>query len=410
METPRLRHGAWLVLALLIAVYFLNYFDRQTVSVLKTTLKGEFGMTDSQYSWIIGAFLGPYIFSYFLSGRVVDRWGSRMSLMLFVALWSLATVLCGFAGSLVQLAMARALLGIAEPGCFPAAQRAIVSWFPSERRGFALSLLQPATALGAMAAPPAVALLTETWSWHAAFLAPGILGFIWIFFWLPADRQPQPRATAGAVASREAPVPLRELFRDSRLWAVIGARLISDPLWYFFLFWLPGYLQEKMHLSLSEVGRVTWIPSLVAAVVGVLLARYSDALIARGKLNPIQSRVFVLKLVAFGSPLCLCITSIDNVTLALTVISAVWCVCQVWFFYTSALLAEIFPVNAAGSALGIVGGMGALGGLLFNLAAGPTIDAVGYTALFALASCLHPLAAWLLHRKFRSEVREVALA
>jgi len=179
---------AWVVVGLLWVVALLNYFDRQTLSILKATLKLELGLTDTYYSYLVAAFMVPYIAMYIVAGRLVDRFGSRWPMTIFITCWSLATASAGAVQNLVQLAGARALLGAAEPGVFPAGMRAQVRWFPPERRGFLMSLNSPCTAVGAILAPPVVAFLTLHWSWRSAFVVPGIFGLVLAVAWWFADQ------------------------------------------------------------------------------------------------------------------------------------------------------------------------------------------------------------------------------
>lgn len=395
MTLPRLGRRSWWLLALLFGIGLLNYLDRQTLSILKATLKGELALTDTHYSWLVGAFMAPYIVFYVVSGRLVDRFGTRASLAAFTAVWSLANALSGIAQGFGQLAGARALLGAAEPGAFPAIQRVMMTWFPKERRAFAWSLLSPCTTVGAILAPPLVATLTGWWNWRLAFVVPGIAGLGLALAWWTLDRDP-PRLPEEKEEPATPPA-LRDILRDRRVWLLLAARALTDPVWYFHLFWLPGYLQERLGVSLPQLGWIGWIPSFVASAAVMATGRTTDFFVARGQ-SPVRVRVTMFALAAAFAPVGAFTTFAPSVAWALVLISLVAIVCQIWFFGQGLLVADVFPRHSAATIAGLLGAVGATGGLLMNLVAGPLIERAGYVPVFAGLSLLHPLAAVLLWR------------
>ena len=395
MSLPRPSRRSWLLLALLFAIGLLNYLDRQTLSILKATLKSELTLTDIDYSWLVTAFMSSYIVFYVISGRLVDRFGTRFSLTIFTAVWSIANLLSGVAQNFGQLAGARALLGAAEPGAFPAIQRVMMTWFPQERRAFAWSLLSPCTTVGAILAPPLVAALTGWWNWHLAFIVPGALGLAVAFAWWFSDRNPPvfPDETEPVEASP----PLREILRDRRVWLLLAARALTDPVWYFHLFWLPGYLQERLGVSLPQLGWIGWIPSFVASAAVVATGRTTDSFVARGH-APARVRIAMFSLAALFAPVGAFTTFAPSIFWALVMISLVAIVCQIWFFGQGLLVADIFPRNSAATIAGLLGAVGASGGLLMNVIAGPLIERAGYIPVFAGLALLHPVAGLMLWR------------
>lgn len=392
MTLPR---RSWLLLALLFGIGLLNYLDRQTLSILKATLKDEFSLTDTHYSYLVTAFMAPYIFFYIVSGRLVDRFGTRASLAVFTAMWSFANILSGLAQNFGQLAGARALLGAAEPGAFPAIQRVMMTWFPKERRAFAWSLLSPCTTVGAIIAPPLVATLTGLWNWHLAFILPGAAGLLLALAWWFADRNPpvfpaEPEPTT-------APPTLRVILQDRRVWLLLAARALTDPVWYFHLFWLPGYLQERLGVSLTQLGWIGWIPSFVASGAVMATGGTTDFFVARGH-SPVRVRVTMFAAAALFAPIGAFTTFAPSIPWALVMLSVVAIVCQIWFFGQGLLVADVFPRHTAATIAGLLGAVGASGGLLLNLVAGPLIEHAGYITIFIGLACLHPLAALMLWR------------
>ncbi|ATC65554.1 hypothetical protein CMV30_17240 [Nibricoccus aquaticus] len=392
MTLPR---RSWLLLALLFGIGLLNYLDRQTLSILKATLKTELTLTDTHYSWLVTAFMGPYIVFYILSGRLVDRFGTRISLSIFAAVWSVANILSGLAQGFGQLAGARALLGAAEPGAFPAIQRVMMTWFPTERRAFAWSLLSPCTTVGAIMAPPLVAALTSYWNWHMAFILPGIAGLVLAAMWWASDRNPPTFPNEAEPAAQ--PPAMREILADRRVWLLLGARAMTDPVWYFHLFWLPGYLQERLGVSLPQLGWIGWIPSFIASAAVMATGRTTDAFVARGH-SAVRVRITMFSLAAILAPVGAFTTFAPSITWALVMISLVAICCQIWFFGQGLLVADIFSKNSAATIAGLLGAVGASGGLLLNVIAGPLIERAGYIPVFVILSCLHPLAAIMLWR------------
>jgi len=396
---------AVLVLGLLMSLVVLNYFDRQTLSILKPIVKAELSFDDTAYSLLTFAFMLPYIVMYIASGRLIERFGTRICMAVFAIGWSIANIASGLSHSFSQLAASRALLGATEPGVFPIIQRAILNWVPVERRSLAISIVLPAGNLGAILAPPLVALMATGIGWRAAFIIPGVIGVAIGILWWFTDTGHAPRTEAdepdtGVKAEAETEVKddsasVADLLKDRKYWAIIAARMISDPVWYFYLFWIPGYLQERVGLSLSELGLVGGIPYIVAMIACVVLGRTVDRYAARGH-DPIRVQLWLFAITAALMPLGGFITSASSAAMALLIITVVVAVCQAWFVGFNILLAGLFPVKVNASAVGILGAVGASTSLLLNLLAGPILAQFDYVALFAGLALLHPVSAIIM--------------
>ncbi len=381
------------MLGLLVASTFLNYFDRQVLSVVKPQIKAEFALTDAHYSLLVSVFMAAYVVMYPVSGVLVDRFGSRRCLIFFVTTWSAATALSGFSAGLMHLALCRLVLGMAEPGNYPAALRTTAMWFPPASRGFPTSMFSAGSAIGAIVAPPLIAWIVVQHGWRAAFVIPGCFGVVWVAAWLLLYREPVHRHDRAAGLPRP---PWRELVRNRPLWGLVLARLVSDPVWYFLLFWFPGYLQEKLKLGIGQAGAIGWIPFLVADVGGVAAAAYSDRLVRRGR-APAEARFAVLLGVACFAPLCMVLGSVQgSVVLTLALFSLLAFVCTTWLFTLTALLADTAPPAALATVHGISGAFGALGALVFNAGIGSVVDRFGYAPVFVVAGGLHLAAAAVL--------------
>ena len=261
------------------------------------------------------------------------------------------------------------------------------------------------SSIGAIIAPPTVAWLALTFNWHTAFLVPGVIGLGLAILWWLIYRDPPSN-----LADRPAGLPTIEddcfswpqLWRTRTLWGILLCRFISDPVWYFCLFWLPGYLQEQSGLTLAQIGMVGWIPFLAADLGGVGSAAWSDRLVKRG-IAPLRSRKIMLTTMAALAPICVLTPHLRHPAITLAIFSVVGAVCLSWLFSLSVVIAETFPTRNAGSVLGIAAGFGATGAMLFNYFVGQVIGTLGATRMFAVMAVLHPLAALVLWTMVRKE-------
>ncbi len=396
---PASRHGdlnrRWVIIGLLFASTFLNYFDRQTLSILKPVLKGEFGFDDNGYANIVSAFMITYVIAYTLAGRLVDRAGSRISLTLFVSVWSIANLLTGLAQTIGHLLACRAVLGAAEPGNYPAALRAATTWFPDRLRGIATSIYQSGSATAAVIAMPVVAYVAARWGWRTAFVLPGIVGLLWAVAWWRIYRAPSAEYAPHPPQGEPGRAPWSQLLRHPALWGIVLARLVSDQVWYFCLFWMPGYFQENLKLTLIAAGLIGWVPFLVADLSGIASGLVSDRLV-RGGHTPRQARLRVLTLTALLAPCAMLIPFAPGVGVVIGLFCVVAAVCQIWLFNVTTLVADTFPRTSVASVLGVAGSFGALGGLFSSKLIGTFVGSVGYTPVFLALGCFHLLAAGIL--------------
>jgi ACS family hexuronate transporter-like MFS transporter len=381
----RARSLRWVILGLLFCSTFLNYFDRQTLSVLKPILKEDLHLTDTGYGHLVTIFMVPYIVMYLLSGPLVERLGRRASMSLFVGVWSLATLMTGFTRSFYQLAACRFVMGAAEPGNFPAALRVVSTWFPANLRGFASSICTAGSALGAVFAPPLIAFIALQHGWRAAFIVPGVVGLLWVVAWWSIYREPKLTVEE---AAKEVKPAWFQLWRRREVWGILLAGLVSTPVWFFYLFWLPGYLQENLGLTLQQVGWLGWIPFLAADLGGIVSGLASDRLIKAGW-APVNARLTVLGTAACLAPVGIFTMHAPHLAVALAIFSLVGLVCQTWFVNIGALITDLFPRTWVASVQGIYGAFGAIGGLAISASVGPVVDRVGYGPVFLVTGLLH---------------------
>ncbi|HVJ46056.1 MAG TPA: MFS transporter [Luteolibacter sp.] len=384
----------WVILGMLFVSTFLNYFDRQTLSVLKPVIKEEFGLDDRGYSHIVMAFLITYMFAYTLGGRFADKVGSRVAMASFVGLWSLANLFTGLSRSLFQLTACRVVLGVAEPGNYPAALRVAATWFPAKLRGFASSFYQAGSATAAVVAMPLIAFMATHWGWRATFVVPGVIGVFWAIGWWWIYRKPSPEYMPDG-GEEIRPVPWRELLRNRNLLGIVLARMTSDQAWYFCLFWMPGYLQENLNLTLVQAGLIGWVPFLCADLGGVASGVASDRMVRKG-VEPWRARRKVLMMAAMIAPLAMIVPFTDQLWIVIVAFCALALVCQIWLFNVTTLVADVFPKHTVASVLGVSGSFGALGGLMSNALIGGVVGSLGFMPVFLLMGCVHVIASGLV--------------
>lgn len=405
----------WWIVGLLFLATVINYVDRQTLSILSATLRKELQLTDRDYANTVSAFLFSYLIMYTVSGRLIDRFGVRLGVGVCIVWWSVASMLTGLARGPLSLAFFRCMLGIGEPGIFPAGVKACGEWFPRQSRALATGIFSSGSAVGAVIAAPLVAWLTLHFGWRLAFVIPGVVGLLWLPLWLKVYRHPakHPVVTAADLAQLELDAPgvppprWRDVLVKRHVWGLVASRLFSDPVWYFYLFWLPDYLQRIRHLSLKEIGLYVWIPFLFADLGNVLGGIASDALIRRGW-PAVRARVTVLASVALLAPFGALIGFMESTAAAIAVTCMITFLCQAWSTNIATLSADITDRKETGTVMGMMGSAGSAMGLVFAQILGFTIAAFGYSSAFVMAACLHPLALLTLFLFLRPLLRRSA--
>ncbi|HWH70008.1 MAG TPA: MFS transporter, partial [Candidatus Sulfotelmatobacter sp.] len=352
---PPIRHLRWYIALLLCLASQLNYLDRQTLSVLASTIQKELSLTDRDYSIITTTFLWTYAVAYALSGFMVDRLGSRRSFMTFVSGWSLANMLHALARSLPGLAVCRSLLALMEPANFPAGLKAITEWFPVRERALAVGIFNSGTAFGNALAIPVAAFLTLHYGWRSAFVFTGALGFVWVAAWgwfyrLPQDHpRLSPQEHALIFEGREAEagdnqkISILQLLKMPAAWGCMLARLFTDPISYFLFFWTPKYLESERGFDLKQVGMYAWIPFAALTVGNLFSGAMPRILIGRGwTLN--RARKSTMLLVSVGMLIaCFLVTKAPTPGWAVVMLALVMFGHAAWGNMT--LPAEVFPKN-----------------------------------------------------------------
>ncbi len=401
----RLSRLRWLILGLLFLSTVINYVDRQALSVLLPTLRKELGLSSADYGTITTVFMLAYALAQIPAGMWIDRIGTRIGFGLSIVGWSVAAMLHAFARGPLSLIVFRGLLGVTEAGNWPAGTKAVASWMPQKQRALAMAVFDSGSAIGAVLAPPVVALLAFQFGWRAAFLTTGLLGFVWLAAWLVVydspERHPWLSAEDRAKVAEELgpakprpPVfgaPLRRIIGTRQLWGLLVTRLVATPVWWFYVFWLPDYLSEGRGFSLQEIGLYGWIPYLTVDLGKMIGGALSDAILARGY-GPALAR----KSVMVGGAVAMLggLLVVDAATPA----AAIAWVCLatfgfgMWSANILALHADVFPAETMGSAVGTTLMAASLGGAGFTFLVGQIVDRVGYAPAFWAVGSLAPIA------------------
>jgi ACS family hexuronate transporter-like MFS transporter len=438
----------WWIAVLLFGAAVLNYVDRQTLSSLAPTIQRDLGMDDRAYANIVNLFLVAYTIAYLISGRLTDRFGTRAGMAGFVVWWSVANALTAAATGIRSLGVFRFALGLGEAGVWPAASKAVSEWFPSRERGLAIGLYTMGATIGAMLAPYLVIPLASypyaeklPWitellgagaGWRMAFIFTGALGLLWLVSWLLIYREPgQSRLITaeelklittgdpGRTKDAGAPWTWREILTSRIVWLLLFARLITDPVWYFYQFWFAKYLHSERGLTQEQL-TVTWSIYAAAGAGSFFGGWISGRLIRRG-IAPANSRLHVMLGCALLLPLSPLVASVTGLPAAMIVSIIVVFASLAWLINLSAIIVDLVPRHSLGTVFSVVAAGSTLGGIVMNTLVatmvslspakpagfldqsihcvfGPLLDLLqgrGYGLWFMLMALLHPLA-WLM--------------
>lgn len=409
MKIPHIR---WWIAGLLFLSTVINYVDRQVLSIVAPTLTKELGLSPVDYANILNAFLVAYTLMYLGSGVLVDRWGTRTALAAFVGWWSVANMLHAFARNAMQLGGFRLLLGIGEPGNFMAGARAISEWYLPKERAFVNGLVQAGATVGAVISPPLVVFLVKQFGdWRIAFVLTGAVGFLWLAAWLffyhlPANHPritDEERTLILGVQPKVTPprVPWLSLLKFRQTWGLLLGRFFSDPVWWFYLFWLPKFLVEKRGFTMEEVGLLAWMPYLTADIGAITGGVLSGHLVKRGW-PVLGARSAGMWPFALLMPLSLLVPYAQSKTGVLAVICIVTFAHMAWKTNIMTITNDIYPTHVVGSLAGIVAFGNGLGGTLFTWLVGWIVQHYSYDSIFFIMGFMHPVA----YLVFRYLVRE----
>jgi ACS family hexuronate transporter-like MFS transporter len=380
----------WFFIALVTVAIGISYFDRQALPVAISAIQRNIPISNAQFALLQAAFLATYALLYAGGGKFLDSVGTKVGFAVSMAWWSVACALHGFAHGLALLVLARLLLGMGEGAAFPAATRVIAEWLPATERATAMGIINAGTALGSVLAPPLIGLILLLGSWRYIFFFAASLGLAWAACWLVIYRQPTELASHG-IAGAVATIPWLHLLSSRRVLGLVGAKFLSDSAWFFCLFWLPKYLYDARGFDVKQVSYFAWIPYAASGLGSFAGGWFSSRLLRRGhSLN--FSRKLPLGLSAALMPAVILVPHV-SVSFALLLFSIAFFGQQSWSGLIMTLPTDVFPLGSVGSVAGLIGFGGAMGGAIFNLAAGQLLTyGAGYGTLFAVVGSLHAVA------------------
>lgn len=387
---------AWGIAFVVAVAIAISYLDRQTLPWAIANIQRDIPIGNQTKALLDSAFLATYGLMYLGGGWLLDKIGTRRGFVAIMAFWSLACASHGLAGGVAALVVSRLLLGVGEGGGFPAATRAIAERFAPASRATAMGIVNAGTSVGAVLAPPLIAILLTNadWfglaSWRWVFFVTGAFGLAWAAWWWLAYRDPLPGGTE-AEATTGGP-KLRALLARREVLGLVGAKFLSDGAWYFYLFWLPKYLFEAHAFDLKQAATLGWIPYAAAGVGSVAAGWFSSRLLAQG-LGVNAARKIALGTCAACMPWVMFVPQAGSVGVVLALFSLAFFGQQGWSTLVMTLPTDMIPRAALGRLAGLVGMGGAFGGILMGQAAGWALDAgYGYSPVLAVAASLHVLA------------------
>jgi MFS transporter, ACS family, hexuronate transporter len=398
METPdseRPSSYRWTICALLFVATTINYVDRQVLGILAPTLQRELRWTEADYGDIVSWFSFAYAFGFLIAGRVIDWIGVRRGLAAAVVAWSAAAIAHAFARTAAGFSLARAALGVSESAIFPGSIKAVAEWFPQRERALAAGIFNAGTNMGAILTPLLVPWIALRWGWQWAFVATGALGLLWLGLWIPLYREP---LSTGAQTRSAPKVSWLSLFRYRQTWAFIAGKLLADPVWWFYLYWLPKFLDAKYGVKLAQIAAPIIVVYLIADVGSVGGGWMSSALIKRGWSVNRARKTTMLAMALLIVPTTLA-SRAPNMWTAVLIVAVAAAAHQAWSANVYTLASDMFPKYAVGSVVGIGAFGGAMGGVAFQRITGRVLQANGsdYTPIFIVCGLAYVTAWAIIH-------------
>jgi MFS transporter, ACS family, aldohexuronate transporter len=392
---PSVSQARWWVLALLFFATTINYLDRIVFSVLSPVIRTELGFKDLEYGYITSAFQFAYTAGFLLAGKFIDHYGTKIGYAVSIAWWSLAAGLHVVSRSALGLGFWRTMLGLGEAGNFPAAIKAVAEWFPQKDRAFATGVFNAGSNVAAMVGTPVFVYLSGRFGWRACFVLCAALGFVWLVAWVSTYRK-APKVEA--IEESEPKIGWLRALEFRQTWGFVVAKFLTDPVWWFYLYWLPPYLYDVRKFKLTEIAWALPVIYLMADVGSVGGGWISGYLIRRGWPHG-KARKAAMTICACAMPIgALCVLA-DDPILAVALISVATAAHQGWSANLFTTTSDVFPKNVVASVTGVGGFAGGLGGFLFSgMIPGYVVTYYGYTPVFLTMGCFHLIALFWVHR------------
>ena len=430
LEIKKIGNYRWTICALLFFASTINYLDRQVIGILKPLLESNLNIGEVAYANIVTIFQLCYGISMLLAGRLIDKFGTKIGYGISVLVWSIAAIGHALAKGVIGFGFWRALLGVGESGNFPAANKAIAEWFPKKERALAFSIFNSGTNVGAIAAPLAVPAIIVTWGWQAAFIITGSIGFIWIILWflfyeipekhrkLSANEMEFIKSDLDEKNETEKPVPWGQLLKYRQTWLFFIGKALTDPIWWFYLFWIPGWLStvRGAGLDIKSFGIplvIIYTSTTIGSVCGGMISSY---MIKKG-ISPFNARKYTMLIFALlVIPVFFAQSPGVSTWGAIALISLAASSHQAWSANIFTTVSDAFPKKVISSVTSIGVMAGAIGGAFISVFAGHILNffkkaghvETGYTVMFGIAACAYILA-WIIMYVFAPKVKKVVI-
>lgn len=405
--SSRIGYFRWIICALLLLGTTKNYMDRQLLGVLKTTLQHDFGWNEIDYSNLVFAFQAAYAAGMLAVGWLIDRLGTRLGYALAMAFWSLASMAHALGHSLTGFLVFRSALGLGESGVFPASIKTVAEWFPKKERSLATGIFNAGANLGAIITPLAAPWITIHWGWRWAFVVTGGIGFLWLAAWLAVYQKPEQHPRLGAPEFQyirsdppersAAKIPWLQLLPHRQTWAFIAGKFIIDPIWYFYLFWIPDFLQRRHGLSLATIGLPIVAIYVLSDIGSVAGGGLSSWLLGRGRSVNTARKTAMFVCAASAVPIVFAYRT-QNLWTATLLIGLAAAAHQGFSANLLTLPSDMFPARAVASVVGMGGMAGAMGGMVIAKVVGYILQSTGsYMVPFLIAGSAYLLALCAVH-------------
>ena len=418
----------WVVVTLLFFATTINYIDRQVIGLLKDNLAKDFNWSEKDYSNIVMAFAAAYAIGLVGFGRLIDRIGTKLGYSISIIIWSVAAMAHAFAKSTFGFGVARTALGLGEAGNFPAAIKTVAEWFPKKDRALATGIFNSGTNIAAVAGPPVIAWIFTSYGWQEAFIWTGALGFIWLLFWwwfydIPAKQKRLTKAEFDYIHSdvketydeSTAKISIGKILAVRQTWSFVFGKLLTDPVWWFYLFWIPSYFNTTYGLDLKGSAIHVSTVYVVASFGSVLGGHLSGWFIKKGW--PVyKARKTAMLIFAFCVAPIVLVRFTSDIWTAVALISLAAAAHQAWSANIFTTASDMFPKRAVSSVVGLGGMAGSIGGILFPLLIGILLDHfkllgslnTGYNILFVICGSAY-LLAWLVMHFLTPRMKQVNL-
>ena len=421
MQAPKNHNIRWFMLSLVFLATTINYLDRQVMGLLKPVLEKEFSWDEKDYSYIVMAFTTTYAIGYLAMGRFIDRVGTKIGYAVSLIVWSLASIGHGFVKSTVGFLIARGTLGISEAGNFPAAIKSVAEWFPKKERALATGIFNSGATVGAILAPLLVPIILAHYGWRETFVWIGALGLLWIVLWwrfysipentkkLSQEELEYIKSDQDGKTQEQSKVPLSEILKYKVTWSFAIGKILTDPIWYFFMFWLPAYFSDVFKMDMTKPS----IPLIIiysGTTIGSIGGGYLSSLLIKKGWAIGRARSLTMLLFALMVVPVMFSKYVDNMWLITIIIAFATAAHQGWGANLMTTVGDKLPNNYVSSVIGFGGMLGSAAGIIFPLFIGIVLDTFkkagningGYNIIFFIAGVSYVAAwgiIWLINRK-----------